>query len=68
MLKKRLGVEGIERVVAVHRLFKVPSTLIIPEGCKSIRICSFQGCCRKLKKVIIPRSVEKIEDWDFWGV
>lgn len=41
MLKKKLGINAIEkdwidRVGSVKNYFKVPPTLIIPEGCKRI--------------------------------
>ena len=47
MLKKRLGLEAIERDnsftggVSVKTYFKIPSTLIIPEGCEKIGAGAF---------------------------
>lgn len=65
MLKKRLGLEAIER----SRLFssiKIPSSLIIPEGCVRIGNWAFWGC-RWLKEVIIPKSVVEIGMCAFEG-
>ena len=64
MLKKRLGVEAIEREWNLHyhlsnHYFKIPSTLIIPESCEKIGFAAFRGC-KELKKVVIPESVEEI--------
>ena len=67
MLKKKLGIECIEdRINNCHIswFYKVPSTLIIPEGCRRIRSGIF-GNCSKLKKVIIPGSVKEIGDSAF---
>lgn len=44
--------------------FKIPSTLIILEGCVKIGIWAFVGY-KKLKKVVIPKSVEDIGDGAF---
>lgn len=69
MLKKKLGAECIEeRIINCHIswFYKVPSTLIIPEGCRGIRFEVFDSC-RKLKKVEIPESVKKIEKYAFAG-
>ena len=70
MLKKKLGLEAIERSWFGFRCscsyFKIPSTLIIPEGCKEIGYCAFK-CCDWLEKVVIPESIEEIGDWGFWG-
>ena len=65
MLKKKLGVEAIERSwsiivkINVQTYFKVSPTLIIPEGCERIGSLAFWGC-EKLEKVIIPGSVKEI--------
>ena len=63
MLKKRLGVECIERKWWSNRnlkdYFKITSPLIIPESCVRIGSLAFIGC-DKLEKVIIPESVEWI--------
>ena len=63
MLKKRLGIEAIERdwfFDHTFDYFKIPPTLIILEGCVRIGECAFDGCS-KLKKVVIPKSVESIK-------
>ena len=63
MLKKKLGLNAIEESWFIGgRLaisFKIPSTLIIPEGCERIGVNVLYGC-RKLREVIIPKSVERI--------
>ena len=61
MLKKRLGIESIERdwPYSLKLFFKIPSILIIPKECREIGRWTFIGC-EKLKKVIIPESVEYI--------
>lgn len=64
MLKKRLGIEAIEREKFLEIYFKIPSTLIIPEGCWEIGQYAFRGC-RWLEKVIIPKSVERVGDCAF---
>ena len=71
MLKKRLGIECIERDWSWHfkRLkdyYKLPSTLIIPEGCKEIGYYAFCGC-EELRDVIIPGSVKEIAREAFFG-
>ena len=70
MLKKRLGIEAIEMVNwdydFIYNYYKIPSTLIIPEGCKKIGKYAFSGCLN-LKKVIISGSVNRIGDSAFWG-
>lgn len=66
MLKKKLGIEVIEKDGCKRTWFKIPSLLIIPEGCKRIGWRSFWGC-KKLKKVIIPKSVEVIKNYVFVG-
>ena len=69
MLKKKLGINAIEkdwidRVGSVKNYFKVPPTLIVPEGCKRIGKWALYNC-RKLEKVVIPKSVCKIYDYAF---
>ena len=64
MLKKRLGIEMIEinwdtRIDYIYDYFKIPSILIIPEGCVSIGRSIFWKC-KGLKKVEIPESVKII--------
>lgn len=62
MLKKRLGVEGIERdwyYNFIFNYFKIPSTLIIPENCRLIGYSAFQNC-KRLEKVEIPRFTKTI--------
>lgn len=69
MLKKKLGIECIEldwneRFDFIYDYYKIPSTLIIPKGCEKVGRSAFEdwsGCRRRLKKVIIPESVEVIE-------
>ena len=66
MLKKRLGLEAIERnyLNSAAEYYKIPSTLIIPEGCEKVGYRAFWGC-HGLKKVEIPESVEEIRSWAF---
>lgn len=63
MLKKKLGINAIERDWSWNReltcRFKIPSTLIISEGCVRIGISAFEWC-KKLGEVIIPESVDVI--------
>lgn len=64
MLKKRLGIEAIERDWNLHyylsnHYFKIPSTLIISESCEKIGKFAFYECDR-LKEVVISGSVKKI--------
>ena len=60
MLKKKLGLEVIEREgLWVNPYFKIPSTLVIPEGVKKIGLYTFSDC-EKLEKVLIPKSVKYI--------
>ena len=67
MLKKKLGVEAIDREWRyLGSYFKIPSTLIIPDGVKRIGSYAF-WCCRNLKKAVIPGSVELIDDCSFVG-
>ena len=70
MLKKKLGIEAIEknwniRVDYIDAYYKIPSTLIIPEGCREIGDAAFR--CGELKKVVIPESVEWIGYCAFYG-
>lgn len=69
MLKKRLGIEAIEKeglwgVSVIGLYFKIPPPLIIPEGCESIGKFTFWKCMR-LKKVIIPKSLKRIGRFAF---
>ena len=70
MLKKKLGIEGIETDwysdEKLINYFKIPSTLIIPKDVEGIGDYAFMDCS-KLKKVTIPESVEKIGSGAFWG-
>ena len=66
MLKKKLGIEAIERDGCKRTCFKISSTLIIPEGCVKIGMCAFWGC-KKLREVTIPKSVQGIGYNAFWG-
>ena len=62
MLKKKLGAEGIERNWSgecISRYFKIPSTLIIPDGCKKTGNWVFQYCTI-LKEVIISEGCKRI--------
>lgn len=68
MLKKRLGVNAIERgqfcLSSLKDYFKIPTTLIIPEGCRVIGDHAFRDR-HKLEEVIIPKSVEWIGNYAF---
>lgn len=69
MLKKRLGIDAIERNWennCINDYFKLPSTLIIPEGCWWIGYRAFWGCVR-LEKVVISKSVKDIGSFAFYG-
>lgn len=69
MLKKKLGIEAVERDwydYSIEDYFKINSTLIIPEGCLWIGYAAFQGC-ERLEKVEIPKSVRWIEGYTFSG-
>ena len=68
MLKKRLGIEAMERSweFGISYFYKIPSTLIISESCEKIGDRAFE-CCWKLRKVTIPGSVEEIGDYAFAG-
>lgn len=59
MLKKKLGIEAIERDKFLEIYFKIPLTLNIPEGCERIGLAAFYSCPR-LEKVVIPESVVDI--------
>lgn len=63
MLKKRLGIEAIERDWSLmsksYYYYKIPTALIIPEGCVRIGRFVFWRW-EKLRKVEIPKSVEEI--------
>ena len=60
MLKKKLGVEVIDREWNyLGDYFKIPSTLIIPDGVKRIGSYAFWDC-GSLKEVVIPKSVKLI--------
>ena len=70
MLKKRLGINAIERdwllskIINIETYFKIPSSLIISRSCEIIGDRVFQGC-DGLKKVVIPESVKKIGNGAF---
>ena len=71
MLKKRLGINAIERdwkgkYDRVYDFYKIPSTLIIPEGCGRIGRGVFEDC-DWLKKVVISEGVLWIRGFAFWG-
>lgn len=72
MLKKRLGLEAIERdwdffEARTENYFKTSLiTLIIPEGCEKIGEAAFKGCLW-FKKVIIPESVKWIGQSAFYN-
>lgn len=67
MLRKKLGIECIEldwneRFDSIYDYYKIPPTLIIPEGCERIGFSAFEDwSLRRLEKVVIPESVEVIE-------
>lgn len=75
MLKKKLGLEVIERDwggvgYGTKNFFKIPSTLVIPEGCEMVGNYALYEC-DNLKKVIIPEGVKVIRDFAFcdcWGL
>ena len=68
MLKKRLGIEAIERNWGnrkpIPSYFKIPSSLTIPEGCENVGGCAFQDC-NVLERLKIPGSVKSIGVWSF---
>lgn len=73
MLRKKLGIEAIEAdyelgedLNFIENTYKIPSSLVIPEGCKKIGRNAFVQCV-KLDEVIIPGSVESIGSGSFWN-
>lgn len=73
MLRKRLGIEAIEAdyelgedLNFIENTYNLPSSLIIPEGCKRIGRNAFIQCV-KLDEVIIPGSVVEIGNGSFWN-
>lgn len=69
MLKKKLGLEVIEMnwasiTYGIKDFFKVPTTLVIPDGCEKVGNYAFYEC-EEMKEVIIPESVEEIGDFAF---
>ena len=71
MLKKRLGIEAIEKNwnfygVPMSKYYKTPSTLIIPKNCERVGDWAFYFCSR-LKKVRIPESMKEIGIASFAG-
>ena len=72
MLKKRLGINAIERdwllskIINIETYFKVPSSLIIPRSCEIIGDRVFQGW-DNIKEVVIPESVKFIGTEAFRG-
>ena len=69
MLKKKLGVEGIEKDwlnegKEVDNFFKISPKLTIPEGCEKIGFGAFCDCW-ELKKIEIPEGVESIGEEAF---
>ena len=72
MLKKKLGIEAIERNwpaliknKSVQTYFKVPSILIISGSCENIGDSAFCDC-DGLRKVVIPEGVVKIGGLAFY--
>lgn len=66
MLKKRLGIESIEvdrKRINLRHYYKIPSTLIIPEGCE--RIGNWVFCECDVEKVVISGSVKSIGTGSF---
>lgn len=69
MLKKKFGLEAIERdwanvICGTKGIFKIPSILIIPEGCEKIGNYALYES-EKLEKVIISEGVEGIDNFAF---
>ena len=64
MLKKKLGINAIESDWSLRKYFKIPSSLIIPEGCVRIASWAFYDCSW-LERVDIPKSVKWIGDCAF---
>lgn len=69
MLKKKLGIECIEidRNIRINlrHYYKIPSSLIIPDGVEVIGYRAFCDC--KVEKVVISGSVKKIRACAFVG-
>ena len=63
MLKKKLGIESIESDWPwgnrLETYFKLPSSLVIPDGCERVGDRAFRDC-EELRKIDIPKSVKKI--------
>lgn len=63
MLKKKLGIEAIERdwswKYKIVSYFKISSTLTIPDSCERIGGSAFYECDR-LKEVVISEGVKSI--------
>lgn len=71
MLRKKLGIEAIERNWSYSKMisayyFKIPSILTIPESCRKIGAAAFCGSL-ELKRVIIPKGVKEIGNYAFWN-
>jgi len=71
MLKKKLGIESVERDWSVNAgylidYYKILSSLVIPKGCRWIGYCAFYYC-QKLRKVEFPEGVEVISEWAFYN-
>ena len=70
MLKKKLGIHAIERdwdvISRPYNYYKIPSTLIIPEGVERIGKNAFYKY-EELEKVEIPGSVNTIRGNAFRG-
>lgn len=63
MLRKKLGIEAIERdwnvISKSYHYFKITYTLIIPEGCEKVGNHAFEDYVW-LEKIKIPKSVKEI--------
>ena len=70
MLKKKLGIEAIERSWVLEEkdnsYFKIPSSLIIPENCVQVGCRVFTNCT-SLKEVIISKGCKSIGIEAFYG-
>ena len=64
MLKKRIGIEAIEKDWSLRKYFKIPTSLIIPEGCGNVGTWTFYFC-DNIEKVVIPKSVRWIGEGAF---
>ena len=64
MLKKRIGIEAIEKDWSLRKYFKIPTSLIIPEGCEFVGTWTFYFC-DNIEKVVIPKSVRWIGEGAF---